>query len=211
MQPLPKPGQHLNLRPPDYLVIGAVTGAVVTVAFPQGIGRPIADRVDPSRSGLVPLGPQPERVLIDGDDVVRRVAVGRRVRTGSLAQTQTYTYDDMDRLKSVCFQTGTCRGGSDPFIHWSYDGVGNRLTEARPTGATSSTYNAGERAHPSRRDHVHLCPERKRALCWLAHLRLRSRQPPEADDPSGTRRPPTPTTGTASACRPRPAPGPRRR
>ncbi len=43
-------------------------------------------------------------------------------------------------LSSVCFQAGTCPGGSDPFISWSYDGVGNRLSEARPTG-TSYSYN----------------------------------------------------------------------
>jgi RHS repeat-associated protein len=66
------------------------------------------------------------------------------VRTGSLAQTQTYAYDNMDRLTSVCFQAGTCPGGSDPFIRWTYDGVGNRLSEARPTGTTSYTYNVAD-------------------------------------------------------------------
>jgi RHS repeat-associated protein len=66
------------------------------------------------------------------------------VRTGSLTQTQTYTYDAMDRLKSVCFQAGTCAGASDPFIRWTYDGVRNRLTEARPTATTSYTYNAAD-------------------------------------------------------------------
>jgi len=66
------------------------------------------------------------------------------VRSGSLAQTQTYSYDNMDRLTSVCFQAGTCPGASDPFIRWSYDGVGNRLTEARPVGTTSYTYNAAD-------------------------------------------------------------------
>lgn len=29
-------------------------------------------------------------------------------------------------------------------IRWTYDGVGNRLTEAKPTGTTSSTYNAAD-------------------------------------------------------------------
>jgi RHS repeat-associated protein len=67
------------------------------------------------------------------------------VRTGSLAQTQTYTYDGMDRLKSVCFQAGTCPGGSDPFIRWSYDGVGNRLSEQRSSGTTSSSYDTDDR------------------------------------------------------------------
>ena len=66
------------------------------------------------------------------------------VRTGSLAQTQTYGYDAMDRLTGVCFQAGACPGGSDPFVRWSYDGVGNRLTEQRPTGTTSYTYDVAD-------------------------------------------------------------------
>jgi RHS repeat-associated protein len=59
-------------------------------------------------------------------------------RTGSLAQTQTYTYDANDRLLSVCFQSGTCPNASDPFIRWTYDKVGNRLTEQRPGQATTN-------------------------------------------------------------------------
>jgi RHS repeat-associated protein len=66
------------------------------------------------------------------------------VRTGALAQTQTYEYDNMDRLTSVCFQAGNCQGGSDRFIRWTYDGVGNRLTESRPTDTTSYTYNVAD-------------------------------------------------------------------
>jgi len=62
------------------------------------------------------------------------------VRSGSLAQTQTYTYDLNDRLLSVCFQAGTCPGANDPFIRWSYDKVGNRLSEQRP-GAATTTYS----------------------------------------------------------------------
>jgi RHS repeat-associated protein len=60
------------------------------------------------------------------------------VRTGSLAQTQTYIYDASDRLLSVCFQVGTCPNPTDPFIRWSYDKVGNRLTEQRPGVATTN-------------------------------------------------------------------------
>src|SRR5207248_2920681 len=62
-------------------------------------------------------------------------------RSGAVASTTTYGYDANDRLTSVCFQAGTCPGGSDPFIRWTYDAVGNRLTEARPTGTTNYTYN----------------------------------------------------------------------
>ena len=62
----------------------------------------------------------------------------------TLPGTETYAYDDMDRLTGVCFQAGTCPGASDPFIRWSYDGVGNRLSEARPTGTTSYSHNAAD-------------------------------------------------------------------
>jgi RHS repeat-associated protein len=65
------------------------------------------------------------------------------VRAGSAAGTTTYTYDVRDRLTEVCFQA-SCPGGSDPFIRWTYDGVGNRLTEARPAGTTNYTYNAAD-------------------------------------------------------------------
>jgi RHS repeat-associated protein len=66
-----------------------------------------------------------------------------RERTGQALQTQTFTYDDMDRLSGVCFQTG-CPGPSDPFIRWTYDGVGNRLSEQRPSGTATSTYNVAD-------------------------------------------------------------------
>jgi RHS repeat-associated protein len=64
------------------------------------------------------------------------------VQSGAVSSTQTYTYDASDRLSSVCFQAGTCPGTSDPFIRWTYDKVGNRLTQARPGVATTNyTYN----------------------------------------------------------------------
>jgi RHS repeat-associated protein len=65
------------------------------------------------------------------------------IRAGSLPGTTTYSYDVRDRLTEVCFQA-SCGGASDPFIRWTYDGVGNRLTEARPTGTTSYTFNAAD-------------------------------------------------------------------
>jgi RHS repeat-associated protein len=66
------------------------------------------------------------------------------VRTGTLEQTQTYSYDGLDRLQSVCFQAGTCPAGSDPFVRWSYDGVGNRLSKSLPSGTTAYSYNAAD-------------------------------------------------------------------
>lgn len=64
------------------------------------------------------------------------------VRTGTLSETQTYTYDANDRLTGVCFQAGTCPGSSDPYARWTYDKVGNRLTEQTPTQNITYYYNA---------------------------------------------------------------------
>ena len=64
------------------------------------------------------------------------------VRTGSLPGTTTYTYDNRHRLTEVCFAT-SCAGATD-YIRWTYDAVGNRLTEIRPSGTTSYTYNAAD-------------------------------------------------------------------
>ena len=67
------------------------------------------------------------------------------VRTGALSETQSYAYDAADRITGVCFQAGTCPGASDPFIRWTYDRVGNRLSEQRPTGTTAYAHDARDR------------------------------------------------------------------
>lgn len=58
------------------------------------------------------------------------------VQTGAVSATQAFTYDANDRILSVCFKAGTCPNSTDPFIRWTYDKVGNRLTEARPSVST---------------------------------------------------------------------------
>jgi RHS repeat-associated protein len=65
-------------------------------------------------------------------------------RAGSLDQVQTYIYDDMDRLTGVCFEAGTCPGANDPFIRWTYDGVGNRLSQQRPSSMTTYPYDEAD-------------------------------------------------------------------
>jgi RHS repeat-associated protein len=64
-------------------------------------------------------------------------------RAGSISETATYGYDANDRLTSVCYQT-SCPNSNDPYIRWTYDQVGNRLTETRPTNTTNYTYNAAD-------------------------------------------------------------------
>ena len=53
------------------------------------------------------------------------------------------SYDNRDRLTEVCYQA-SCPGGSDPFIRWAYDAVGNRTSEARPAGTTTYNYDAAD-------------------------------------------------------------------
>jgi len=66
-------------------------------------------------------------------------------RTGASPVSKTFSYDNLDRLTGVCFQAGSCPGGSDPFIRWAYDGVGNRLSEQRPSGTTVYSYDQMDR------------------------------------------------------------------
>ncbi len=59
-------------------------------------------------------------------------------QTGS---TTTYTYDVLDRLTAACFATTSCTTATD-YVKYTYDDMGNRLTETRPAGTTTYTYNA---------------------------------------------------------------------
>jgi RHS repeat-associated protein len=52
----------------------------------------------------------------------------------------TYAYDGVDRLVAACFNSSTCDSPTD-FIRWTYNDIGNRLTEARPAGTTTYSYN----------------------------------------------------------------------
>jgi RHS repeat-associated protein len=67
------------------------------------------------------------------------------VQSGATSITANYSYDSRDWLTSVCYQATPCTSGTSPFIRWTYDSVGNRLTEARPTGTTTSSYDVDDR------------------------------------------------------------------
>lgn len=68
--------------------------------------------------------------------------VGNPTTVGGTSTT-TYKYDTLDRVTEVCY-AATCTTGSSPFIRYAYDTVGNRTSEARPTGTTTYTYNNGD-------------------------------------------------------------------
>ena len=60
------------------------------------------------------------------------------------AEATSYLYDTRNRLTEACFGVSTCTGATDT-IAWTYDGVGNRLTETRPAGTTTYTYDDADR------------------------------------------------------------------
>ncbi|HEX6701714.1 MAG TPA: DUF6531 domain-containing protein [Gaiellaceae bacterium] len=117
---------------------------LVQTTLPSGNGYVETRTYD--RAGRVSEVKNAKGVSVLSDFVYTRDAVGKPttvVRSGAISSTTSYGYDGNDRLTSVCFQA-SCPGSGDPFIRWTYDAVGNRLTEARPTGTTSYTYNAAD-------------------------------------------------------------------
>lgn len=56
---------------------------------------------------------------------------------------ETYAYDALDRVTEACYQQ-TCTGSPDPYVRYTYDAVGNRLTSTTPAATTTSTYNAAD-------------------------------------------------------------------
>lgn len=118
----------------------------VSTTLPSGNGYVETRSYD--RAGRLTGVKNQKGATVLADIVVTRDPVGNpltETKTGATATTFTYGYDNLDRLTSVCFQAGTCPAGSDPFVRWAYDGVGNRLTEQRPTGTTSYAYDQMDR------------------------------------------------------------------
>jgi RHS repeat-associated protein len=94
---------------------------------------------------------------------------GNRLVASTVQGTQYYTYDDLNRLTNVCYDVSCaspltaascleCVGspmslpaadltpnGSDLETTWTYDPVGNRLSEATYLGTTDYAYDAADR------------------------------------------------------------------
>jgi RHS repeat-associated protein len=65
--------------------------------------------------------------------------------------TETYTYDSVGRLASVCYQA-SCPNSSDPKISWVYDADGNRQTETRANNVvTTYQYNHADQLQSATR------------------------------------------------------------
>lgn len=78
------------------------------------------------------------------DFQVTRNAAGDATQVSKLGgAVETYGYDNFGRITSVCFQS-SCPLSSDPKISWTYDSIGRRQTETRPSGTVTYSYNAAD-------------------------------------------------------------------
>jgi RHS repeat-associated protein len=78
------------------------------------------------------------------DFQVTRDAAGNPTQLSKLGGAlESYSYDSFGRLTSVCYQA-SCPNGSDPKVSWTYDSIGRRQTETRPSGTLTYTYNAAD-------------------------------------------------------------------
>lgn len=68
---------------------------------------------------------------------------GDPTKITTLSGEQNYTYDDLGRVTEVCYQTTSC-ASTDPHISYTYDSVGNRLTESSDASDTTYAYNADD-------------------------------------------------------------------
>ena len=119
-------------------------GNLLSTTFPTANGYVESRAYD--ASGRITEVKNDKAAVVLSRFVIGRDPVGNPTqidRTGSLTQTQTYTYDLSDRISTVCF-AASCTPTSPNRIAWSYDLVGNRLTETRSTGTTNYTYNNGD-------------------------------------------------------------------
>ena len=64
---------------------------------------------------------------------------GNLTRIAGSPGERVFEYDALDRLTEACYDTTTCDGASD-YVRWTYDAVGNRTNESRPTGSIAYTY-----------------------------------------------------------------------
>jgi RHS repeat-associated protein len=119
-----------------------VAGHLLTTTLPNGFGETRtyddAGRLTNLKNATPSTTLSEFAVALDGVGNPTQI-----IRSGATPSTTSYGYDASDRLTSVCYQA-SCSNSGDPYINWTYDKVGNRLTETRPGGTTNYTYNAAD-------------------------------------------------------------------
>lgn len=82
--------------------------------------------------------------VLDGDGRPQRVDQVRNNTGDTTAKSEYYTYDEAGRLRGDCSsatKADTCPSGS-PTTTYTYDKVGNRLTQTSPNSGTTYSYDA---------------------------------------------------------------------
>lgn len=74
------------------------------------------------------------------DYVYTRDAVGNPVSVATPDESVWYEYDELDRLVASCFETA-CLAGPGEYVLYTYDAIGSRLAETRPSGTTTYAYD----------------------------------------------------------------------
>ena len=71
-------------------------------------------------------------------------ANGNPLTRATLDGKTSFGYDADNRLTDVCFLAAGCSASTDPAVRFAYDGVGNRVSETRPSGTTAYTYDPAD-------------------------------------------------------------------
>ena len=115
-------------------------GNLVERALPNGVTE---TRSYDNAGRLANVGAANGSTTLTAFAITRDAAGNPAEVNGAGGAVEKYTYDQLNRITSVCYQS-SCPSGSDPKIAWTYDDVGNRATETRPVGTTTYTYNAAD-------------------------------------------------------------------
>jgi RHS repeat-associated protein len=156
-------GQLANANGASYEYDAA--GNLLTAETPDGIA---------ATHSYDPAGRLREIAHVSATETLARATytlddVGNRIVASTVQGTQYYTYDDLNRLTGVCYDA-SCAGsltpasclecvgspmslpapdltpnGSDVETIWTYDPVGNRLTEETYQGTTAYDYDDADR------------------------------------------------------------------
>jgi RHS repeat-associated protein len=120
-------------------------GNLASTAYPSGNGYTETDSYDHAGRLTNVDNHAGATVLSEFDYTLDPVGNPLEVdQTGAISSTTTYGYDSLDRLTLACLQA-SCPLSTDPKVSWTYDYVGNRLTQTSGGSTVTSTYNSDDR------------------------------------------------------------------